>query len=184
MIGLRLGIMVFTGILTLGQGVFAIGGYKRSLGIMLAGRVIFGLGGESMSVAQSAIVSKWFKGKELAMALGLNLSISRLGSVINGIVIPEIYNDSHTSRLGIALLVGFFVCIFSLACAILLVLLDKRADVIDKSDPSSNKVLSEDDKFRWSDIKTFKLSFWIICVSCVLVYMAIFPFIQVASKML
>ena len=55
---------------------------------MLAGRVLFGLGGESMSVAQSAIVSQWFKGKELAMALGLNLSISRLGSVINGIVIP------------------------------------------------------------------------------------------------
>jgi len=88
MIGLRLGIMIFTTILTLGQGIFMIGGYKRSFGIMLAGRVVFGLGGESMSVAQSAIVSKWFKGKELAMALGLNISISRLGSVVNGIVIP------------------------------------------------------------------------------------------------
>ena len=88
MIGLRLGIMIFTTILTLGQGIFMIGGYKKSFGIMLAGRVVFGLGGESMSVAQSAIVSKWFKGKELAMALGLNISISRLGSVVNGIVIP------------------------------------------------------------------------------------------------
>jgi hypothetical protein len=118
------------------------------------------------------------------LALGLNITISRLGSVINGIVIPEIYNDSHTSRLGIALLVGFFVCIFSLVCAILLVLLDKRADAVDKSDPSTNKVLSEDDKFKWSDIKTFKLSFWIICLSCVLVYMAVFSFINVSSKML
>ncbi len=50
-IGLRLGILIFTGLLTLGQGVFAIGGYQRSLGIMIAGRVIFGLGGESNSVA-------------------------------------------------------------------------------------------------------------------------------------
>jgi hypothetical protein len=41
-----------------------------------------------MSVGQSAIVSKWFKGKELSMALGLNISFSRLGSVVNGIVIP------------------------------------------------------------------------------------------------
>jgi len=100
---------------------------------MIAGRVVFGLGGESMSVAQSAIVSKWFKGKELAMALGLNLSISRLGSVINGIVVPQIYNEHHLNQLGIALLVGFFVCVFSLVCAIFLVLLDKKADVKDQT---------------------------------------------------
>lgn len=39
------------------------------------------------------MVSKWFKGKELAMALGLNISVSRLGSVVNGIILPQIYND-------------------------------------------------------------------------------------------
>lgn len=78
------------------------------------------LGGESMSVAQSAIVSKWFKGKELSMALGLNISVSRLGSVINGFVVPQIYNDKHPDNLGIALLVGFFICCFSLLCAFLL----------------------------------------------------------------
>jgi hypothetical protein len=44
-----------------------------------------------MGVAQSSIVSVWFKGKELAFALGLNLSISRLGSVVNGIVVPTAY---------------------------------------------------------------------------------------------
>lgn len=73
-----------------------------------------------MSVGQSAIVSKWFKGKELSMALGLNISVSRLGSVINGIIIPQIYNSQHTDKLGIALLIGFFVCIFSLLCALFL----------------------------------------------------------------
>lgn len=73
-----------------------------------------------MSVGQSAIVSKWFKGKELSMALGLNISFSRLGSVINGIVIPQIYNNKNMDKLGLALLVGFFVCLFSLVCAILL----------------------------------------------------------------
>ena len=86
------------------------------------------------------------------------------------------------NRLGIALLVGFFVCVFSLVCAFFLVLLDRKADKIDNTE--GTKVLSEEDKFRWSDIRTFNLSFWIICVSCVLVYMAIFPFIQVAAKML
>lgn len=181
-IGLRLGILLFSGILTLGQGVFMIGGYQKSFGVMIAGRVIFGLGGESLSVAQSAIVSKWFKGKELAMALGLNISISRLGSVVNGMVIPKIYDSQHLNRLGLALLVGFFVCIFSFICAVFLVLLDRHADKVDKV--GNTKVVSEEEKFRWSDIKTFNKSFWIICVSCVLIYMAIFPFIQVASSML
>lgn len=65
-----------------------LGGYADSFDQMLAGRVVFGMGGESMQVAQSSIISLWFKGKELAFALGLNLSIGRLGSVINGIIVP------------------------------------------------------------------------------------------------
>jgi hypothetical protein len=73
-----------------------------------------------MSVAQSAIVSKWFKGKELSMAMGLNISVSRLGSVINGFVVPQIYNDSNHDKLGQALFVGLGVCIFSLVCAVFL----------------------------------------------------------------
>jgi nitrate/nitrite transporter NarK len=128
MIGLRLGILLFTAVLTLGQAIFTIGGYYKSLGIMIAGRVVFGLGGESLSVSQSAIVAKWFKGKELAMAMGLNISISRLGSVVNGMVIPTIYNDQHMNKLGLALLVGFFVCVFSFVASIFLTLLDRKAD--------------------------------------------------------
>ena len=73
-----------------------------------------------------------------------------------------------------------------------MVLLDKKADYEDSkslgdggpSFATQQKVLNEEDKFRWSDIKTFNRSFWVICVSCVLIYMAIFPFIQVASKQL
>jgi hypothetical protein len=49
------------------------------------------MGGECMNVAQSAIVSVWFKGKELAFALGVNMSISKLGSVANAAIVPSIY---------------------------------------------------------------------------------------------
>jgi nitrate/nitrite transporter NarK len=84
--------------------------------------------------------------------------------------------------LGFALLIGFFVCIFSLICAFFLTFLDKMADKKDGVD--SSKVVSDEEKFRWSDIKTFNKSFWIICASCVLTYTAIFPFIQFVSKML
>jgi len=52
---------------------------------------LFALGGECMSVAQSAIVSVWFRGKELNLALGLNVSIARLAGVVNGIIVPHLY---------------------------------------------------------------------------------------------
>ncbi len=47
----RIGLLLFTSILTVGQFVFALGGIKNKYGVMLAGRVIFGLGGECMSVS-------------------------------------------------------------------------------------------------------------------------------------
>ena len=129
-----------------------------------------------MSVAQSAIVAKWFKGKELAFALGLNISVSRLGSVINGIIVPKAYLSSGS--LGFSLLVGFLICIASVITAICLVVMDKIAD---KKDGDSGKMISEEDKFKFSDIKSFKLSFWIISGSCVITYMGIFPFLQVVT---
>ena len=92
---------------------------------MLVGRIIFGVGGESMNVAQSAIVTVWFKGKELAFALGINLSISRLGSVFNANITPTVCENYG---LGTALFVGFAICVFSLFNAIGLVMIDAKAE--------------------------------------------------------
>lgn len=64
-------------------------------------------------------------GKELSFALGLNMSVSKLGSVINAAVLPGVY---ESSGLGYALLVGFLICVFSLANAFGLVFLDRKAE--------------------------------------------------------
>merc|ERR1711988_509018 len=111
--------------------IFMLGGYQQSYHEMIAGRVVFGVGGESMQVAQSSIISVWFKGKELAFALGLNLSIARLGSVVNGIIVPQVYDQAG---LGTALGVGFIICLFSLLNAFGMSVLDKRADTKNKED--------------------------------------------------
>lgn len=178
-IGIRAGIVLFTVILTIGQMVFMMGGYAASYQLMIAGRVIFGFGGECMNVAQSSIVSVWFKSKELAFALGVNMSISRLGSVLNAAVVPSVYDSQG---LGAALMVGFVVCLFSLANAFGLVYLDRKAE---KEDPENEAaVVAEEDKFTWADLYQFDLSFWLLTGSCALTYMSIFPYIQVASDLL
>ena len=98
---------------------------------MLAGRVLFGFGGESLTVAQSALVAVWFADKELAFALGINLSIARIGGVINNVLSPVFWKDGHFS-----LWFGLIVCGVSLFCCILLTPLDKYAErLIAKRNP-------------------------------------------------
>ena len=87
----------------------------------MIGRFILGLGGESMYVAQSAIISAWFKGKELSFAFGMNLCIGRLSASLNGPVETAAYDFGGV---GFAFLVGFILCCFSEFMAISLVWID------------------------------------------------------------
>lgn len=67
------------------------------------------------------------------MTVGLNLSFIRIGSVANGLVLPYIYNTQNLDRLGLALSVGVFVCLFSFGCAVGLIILDRYSEKIDNS---------------------------------------------------
>lgn len=166
--------------LTIGQFVFALGGLQNKFWLMLVGRAIFGLGGECMSVAQSAIVSRWFKGKELSFAFGLNLSVARLGSVLNGIILPRVA-QAHDNKIGEALFIGFGVCLFSLFMGICLCVVDYWAD---KKDGVGAVSLGDEDKFKFKDITEFKLPYWLITLSCMVVYMCIFPYLSESTALL
>jgi MFS family permease len=95
--------------------------------LSLLGRTIFGIGGESMSVAQSAFVVSWFKGKELALAFGLNTSAARLGSVLCSNTVPYFIENYNLS---FVLLCGFAICIFSTLNGVGISILDKINDKI------------------------------------------------------
>ncbi|KAI8836272.1 major facilitator superfamily domain-containing protein [Chytriomyces cf. hyalinus JEL632] len=106
----------------LGQLLFTLGVNGKRYALMHLGRIIFGLGGESLSVAQTRITTKWFKGKELAFALGINLSVSRLGTVLTDFLSPHLAISVSVPS---AIWVGFFTCIVSMACAIALNFVDE-----------------------------------------------------------
>ena len=79
-------------------------------------------------------------------------------------------------------MIGFLICVFSLVNAVGLVWLDKKAE---KANPNSEAAqVSEDDKFKMSDLYDFPLSFWLLTGSCVLTYMSVFAYIQVVSDLL
>lgn len=109
--GIRLGTLIFSTIVTVGQFVYAFGALIDAFWVMQLGRFIFGVGGESLAVAQNAYTVSWFKGKELNTVFGLQLSMARIGSTVNFLVMEPIYNwvngmeDGHTT-LGISLIIG------------------------------------------------------------------------------
>ena len=72
--GVKIGLMTAASLVLIGNLVFTIGGQTANFNVMLAGRFIFGLGGEVQYVCKSAIIAMWFKGKELAFAFGVILS--------------------------------------------------------------------------------------------------------------
>ena len=132
--GVRFSLLLFSTLITLGQCLFAAGGSAASMELMLIGRALFGLGGESLAVAQSALVTQWFRGKELAMALGINLSVARLGSVVNNTLSPW-----AAARYGVdgALWVGAAACVSS-ACAVAIDALERRLYPGDDDDEAAD----------------------------------------------
>ncbi|KAM8852933.1 lysosomal dipeptide transporter MFSD1 isoform 1-T1 [Synchiropus picturatus] len=177
--GIRLGTIIFSLFVCVGQVIFATGALVNHFWLMEVGRFVFGIGGESLAVAQNTYAVNWFKGKELNLVFGLQLSMARLGSTVNmnimgwvyGQVATAVGSTGHTT-LGISLMIAGVTCLFSLTCALLLAFLDKRAErLLEKQQSQTGDVI------KLTDVKDFPFPLWIIFVICVSYYVAIFPFI-------
>ncbi|CAD8202057.1 unnamed protein product [Paramecium octaurelia] len=157
-IGVRVSIFIFSTILIFGQGIVVIGGYTLSYGTLLAGRCIFGIGSESLNAAQAAIMSKWFEGGMVSLALGLCLSIPKLGSALNSFVSPII--QANHNELGFTFLVGLFIVLFSWGCGLFLIYLDKKNEhLMEEYKKSNPQVLSPvKEKSVSSDTQSQELS--------------------------
>lgn len=180
MIGLRVGSILFCFLITLGQVVFSIGSLFENIHtayyVMLAGRCIFSLGGESLSVAQSTYAAKWFRGKELALAFGITLSFSRIGSFANLNSTPKLATHYGISW---AIWAGTATCLISLLLTTFAALSDKLRDKkikADATEPEKPKI-----PFRVSDILHFPLPLWLIYAICVCFYVPIFTLISISG---
>ncbi len=78
----------------LGQVIFAYGCDITSMEVMLIGRGVYGLGGEGLGLCASGLIVKWFYLSEIGLPLGLMVSISKIGSVLNSILSPIMSNVS------------------------------------------------------------------------------------------
>ena len=179
-IGSRIGVFMFSFVLIIGQLIFTWGVYKASFPIMIVGRIVFGLGGESLTVAQSTIVSQWFKGKELAFALGFNVSIARLGSSLNSIATPWLAHS--TGKTWLPVLCGVFMCAASWVCGLLLNWMDKESDR--REGVAKGSMVADTEKIQLSDLKNLRLLYWLLLINCLLIYGSFFGFTNNANDLL
>ena len=146
----------------------------KSIPMFFVGRFIFGAGSEPLIVAQSAILARWFKNKELALSFGIALTVSRLGSLFAFNTGEVFANFFGTFRA--ALLVAVIACLISLLANIVYIIMDRRGE-------KELKLRDEsiEEKVVFKDIKDLKASFWYVTLLCVTFYSAIFPFTDLSS---
>ena len=166
-VGTRLATLVFAGICLLGAILTAC---SPSLYVMAAGRLVFGIGAESMIVAVTTALGQWFVGRALGFAFGMNLSIARGGSYAADVSpswARSFYARGWQPPLWLA--AGFAFVAFVAAAAYFA--LERHAqDRFDLARPAAP------DRIVWSDLWRFDRSYWYVVGLCVTFYSVIFPF--------
>lgn len=179
-LGNRLGVFLFSFLCVLGSCTFAAGAFLKGtsylLPVMLLGRLLFGSGNGSLTIVQNRITAYWFKNKELALAFGITLAFSRLGSVLN-FFLTQSFKDVH--GLPRTLWGGAMLCGLGFICALVVSFLDKMG-VRALGDEDNLKMQSK--KLKLTDIKHFSLSYWLLALAIMFFYNGVFPFVADASK--
>jgi MFS family permease len=163
--------MIFSAIVTLGAVIVAVGTSAR---VMHAGRFVFGAGSEALIVAQSAILARWFKGKELAFAFGAALTIGRLGTLFSfntETLIAEALGASG------ALWIAAAFCGASVVANLLYVLMDRKAAPV-----LALREAGAQDRIVFRQIFRFRISYWHLTFLCLCFYSAIFPFTALSTN--
>jgi hypothetical protein len=152
--------------------------FPASAKLASLGFMIFGCGVEMAGVTVSKAIVKWFKGKELALAMGIEMAIARLGVFAVFSLSPRIAQGIHIDK---SVLFATLLLVIGFICVTVYTLMDRK---LDKQLGESG--IAPDDPFRISDIgKLFtSKTFLLVAFLCVLYYSAIFPFQKFAANML
>lgn len=193
--GVRVTGSIFVGLMAAGAGIVTIAitsgmSPKSSLALAYAGCMIFGLGSEIAGVAVTRSIAKWFKGKNMALAMGLQLAIARLGTALALLLSPilvsakpagSFYTLMETARPAFA---GLLLLLAGTILWGIFVAMDARFDA--ETGSTDKKETTEEDKFKFSDIfrvlgnKYFILS----ALLCVFFYCSIISFKKFATSIL
>jgi len=147
------------------------------------GYAIFGVGVEVAGITVSKIIVKWFKGKEVALAMGLQVAIARMGTALalsTSLPIAKAFNNVSAP-----ILVCLIMLCIGLIAFFIYTFMDKKLDESEAACHIANKE-EEEEAFHISDITKIitNKGWWYIAILCVLFYSAVFPFLKYAADLM
>lgn len=155
-------------------------GMPASAKLAAIGFMIFGCGVEMAGITVSRGIVKWFKGKEMALAMGSEMALARLGVATCMIFSPFFAKLGGTVDVSRSVAFGLVLLMIALIMFIVYFFMDKKLD------SQTGEAEEKDDPFKISDVGAILKSggFWLVALLCVLYYSAIFPFQKYAVNML
>jgi predicted MFS family arabinose efflux permease/TusA-related sulfurtransferase len=152
-----------------------IGEMKTQVLYSSLGFALFGVGTEASGITLTKAIVRWFKGKELALAMGLQMSIARMGTALAlAVALPLAINFHYSSPI----LWAFVLMFIGVIAFVMYIFLDLK---LEKSEKEIE--IDEEEPFRLRDIFSIikNRGFWYIAILCVLFYSAVFPFLYYAT---
>lgn len=155
-------------------------GFRSGVLVASAGYAVFGVGAEVAGITVTKVIAKWFRGKEMATAMGVQVALARIGSQVAfacAIPIARAAGISMPVLIGLLLLIGGMVAYF------LFSVMDKKLDRQIQEEPVQG---DDEEKFSVKDVAAILSSpgFWLIALLCVLFYSCVFPFQKFASELM
>jgi nitrate/nitrite transporter NarK len=147
------------------------------------GFAIFAVGVEVAGITVSKIIYKWFKGKELALAMGLEMATARLGTALALATSVPIAKATGMVDVSRPILLGLILLCIGLLSFVMYIFMDKK---LDASEVDASKPVVEEEAFKLSDIIMIVTNkgWWYIAILCVLFYSAVFPFLKYAADLM
>lgn len=194
-VGYDKGLLLTSLLVTCGQTLASYGGFTYSFNTILLGRVVFGIGAETLWVIQAAYISNWFFDQEISLAMGLSGALPNFFSVLSGFTVPAIYEKDG---FGAAFGVGALLCLLSFILSVLMIAIDKKAKAHDdqlrhnmkyleleqtQASLADDVALEEGEPVKCSDIKQLEFGFWVFCLDCLLTYSMLFTSILVGTNL-
>lgn len=155
-------------------------GMPASAKVAAIGFMVFGCGVEMAGITVSRGIVKWFKGREMALAMGSEMALARLGVATCMIFSPFFAKLGDSVDVSRSVAFGVVLLMIALMMFVVYFFMDRKLDA------QSGEAEEKDDPFKISDVGTILKSsgFWLVALLCVLYYSAIFPFQKYAVNML
>lgn len=152
---------------------------QTQVAVASLGFAIYGVGAEIAGITVSKVIAKWFTGHELALAMGLQVALARVGTAVAlaaSLPVARAFGGVSTSvGLGAAML-----CIGMISFLVY--------NVMDKKEDAASAAVNEEPEegFKFADLKLLFLNrgFWYIAVLCLMFYAGVFPFLKFATKLM